>query len=77
MKKLNALLLSLVMCLSLAAVPAQAAFIPDDPKPDGPIIIDITGDPTDPKDPDNDPDDPENPVQPMRLPGERDEVPVD
>lgn len=53
MKKLTAMLLSLVMCFSLMAIPAQAAFVPD---PDGPGIIDVGG-PKDLVDPgDEDPD---------------------
>lgn len=73
MKKLTAMLLSLMMCLSLMAIPAQAAFIPD---PDGPVIIDVGGkkDPTDPGD--DDPDKPGNPVDPMTLPEPRDNTPT-
>lgn len=49
MKKLTAMFLSLMMCFSLMAIPAQAGFIPD---PDGPGIIDVGGkkDPADPGD---------------------------
>lgn len=67
------MLLSLMMCFSLMAIPAQAALLPN---PDGPIIIDVGG----PKDPGDD--DSENPIQPMSDtrepgPGERDGVPID
>lgn len=72
MKKLTAMLLSLMMCLSLMAIPAQAAFTLD---PDGPIII---GGPKDPADPgDDDPDKSGNPVDPMKLPEPRDDMPRD
>ena len=40
MKKLTAMLLSLVMCCSLLAIPAQAALTLD---PDGPGIVDVGG----------------------------------
>ena len=40
MKKLTAMLLSLMMCFSLMAIPAQAALTLD---PDGPGIIDAGG----------------------------------
>ncbi len=74
MKKLTAMLLSLMMCLSLMAVPAQAAFIP---APGGPGIIDVGG-PKNPVDPgDEDPDEPGNSVQPLNWPDPVDEVPVD
>lgn len=74
MKKLTAMLLSLVMCFSLLAIPARAAF---DPTPAGPAVIDVNG-PKDPADPgDKDPEEPGDPVQPMGLPGPREEVPVD
>lgn len=72
MKKLTAMLLSLMMCLSLMAIPAQAAFIPD---PDAPGIIDIGGVPTKPGD--DDPDEPGNPAQPLGLPDPVGEVPMD
>lgn len=55
MKKLTAMLLSLVMCFSLLAIPAQAAFIPD---PDGPGVVDVGGKLTKPGD-----DEPGNSVQ--------------
>ena len=48
MKKLTAMLLSLMMCFSLMAIPAQAALIP---VTDGSGIIDV-GEPKDPVDPD-------------------------
>lgn len=70
MKKLTAMLLSLMMCLSLLAIPAQATFIPD---PDGPGIIDVGGNPIKPGD--DDPDEPGNPAQPLDWPFPRDEVP--
>ena len=62
MKKLAALLLSLVMCFSLLAIPAQAASIPD---PDGSQAIDLSKGPGLPggEDPD-DPDDPDKPIIP-------------
>ena len=72
MKKLTAMLLSLMMCFSLMAIPAQAGFIP---LPDGSTIIDVGGNPVDPGD--DDPDEPGNPVQPMSWPGEQEEVPTD
>ena len=51
MKKLTATFLSLMMCFSLMAIPAQAGFIPT-PDPDGPGIVDVGGkkDPADPGD---------------------------
>lgn len=72
MKKLTAMLLSLMMCLSLLAIPAQAAFVPD---PDGPGIIDVGGSPIKPGD-----DDPGNSIQSVSptddgLPGPRDDIP--
>lgn len=70
MKKLTAMLLSLVMCFSLMAIPAQAGFIP---APDGPGVIDVGGNPVKPGD--DDPDEPGNPDQPMDLPEPRDELP--
>lgn len=81
MKKLTAMLLSLVMCLSLLVIPAQAASEPDPP---GPGVSD-TDRPTGPSDSGNkDPEDPgdkdpENPggMEPDKhLPGDRDEVPM-
>lgn len=76
MKKLTAMLLSLVMCFSLMAITAQAGFIPI---PDGPIIIDVGGDPADPGDPGNDdPDEPGISIQSHdTLPRERENVPTD
>lgn len=74
MKKLTAMLLSLMMCLSLLTIPAQAAF---KPAPIGPGIIDVGG-PEDPADPgDKDPDEPGAPAQCERLPGEAWDVPTD
>lgn len=76
MKKLTAMLLSLVMCFSLMAIPAQAGFIPI---PDGTIIIDVGRGPVVPGDPgDDDPDEPGISVQGDEwMPGERDNVPTD
>ena len=73
MKKLTAMLLSLMMCLSLMAIPAQAAFTLD---PDGPGIIDVGGkkDPTDPGD--DGLDKPGNTVDPMGWPEPRDNTPT-
>lgn len=70
MKKLTAMFLSLLMCFSLLAVTAQAAFLPD---PDGPGIIDVGGIPVKPGD--DDPDEPGDPVQPMGLPDPMDDFP--
>ena len=74
MKKLTAMLLSLVMCFSLMAIPAQAGFIP---VPDGSGIVDVGGqkDPAGPGDDDSDA--PVNPVQPMKLPEPVDDMPTD
>lgn len=69
MKKLTAMLLSLVMCFSLLAIPAQAAFIPD---PDGPGVIDVGGNPIKPGD--DDPDEPGNSVQ-LGLPDPVEDLP--
>ena len=77
MKKLTAMLLSLMMCLSLMAVPAQAGFIP---VPDGSIIIEVGREPVDlGDDGDEDPDEPGISVQggDYILPGEQEEVPTD
>lgn len=74
MKKLTAMLLSLMMCLSLTAIPAQAAFIP---LPDDTGIIDVGG-PKDPADPgDDDPGDPGTASPMWEWPGGLDEMPVD
>ena len=66
------MLLSLMMCLSLTAVTAQAVLTLD---PDGPAIIDVGGkkDLTDPGD--DDLDKPGNTVDPMTLPEPRDGTP--
>lgn len=74
MKKLTAMFLSLLMCFSLLAVTAQAAFIPD---PDGPGIIDVGGIPVKPGD--DDPDEPGYSIQSDEggLPGPRGDVPRD
>lgn len=72
MKKLTAMLLSLMMCLSLMAMPAQAAFIPD---PDGPGIIGIGEVPIKPGD--DDPAEPGISPQSNRLPGELGDMPTD
>lgn len=72
MKKLTAMLLSLLMCLSLMAIPAQARFTPD---PDGPGIIDIGGAPMDPGD--DDPDEPGISPQSTKFPEPVDEMPTD
>lgn len=76
MKKLTAMLLSLVMCLSLMTIPAQAGStpIPDDPIIDGGPVV--PGDPSDPGD--KDPDEPGITIQGREtLPRERDEIPTD
>ncbi len=72
MKKLTAMLLSLMMCFSLLAIPAQAVFSPD---PDDPGIIDVDGNPTNPGN--DDPGEPGNSVQSEELPEPRDEMPTD
>ena len=72
MKKLTAMLLSLMMCFSLLAIPAQAAFIP---VPDGSAIIDMGEDPADPGD--EDPADPGISTQGIELPDPAWEVPTD
>lgn len=70
MKKLTAMLLALTMCLSLAALPAQAAFIPESGNP---IIIDV-GAASD----DDDSTKPEDSIRPMgRLPDPKEENPVE
>ena len=75
MKKLTAMLLSLVMCCSLMAIPAQAGFTPIS---DGSVIIDVGKGPVIPgKD---DPDEPGITVQGEHdgwLPGGRKTVPTD
>ena len=65
MKKLTAMLLSLVMCFSLMAIPAQAACTPD---PDIPSIGDLGENPTEPGD--DDPDDPDDPLRTLPYPRE-------
>lgn len=73
MKKLTAMLLSLVMCFSLIAIPAHAASLPD---PDSPGIISVGKTPIDPGK--GDLDEPEPPAQPngeKDLPLPRDEIP--
>lgn len=69
MKKLTAMLLSLIMCFSLMAIPAHAAFLPD---PDGPGIIGVGKTPIDPGEGDSDK--PEIPAQP-NWPNPRDDIP--
>lgn len=73
MKKLTAMLLSLVMCLSLMTIPAQAGStpIPDDPIIDGgPVVPGKPGD--------KDPDEPGITIKRHdTLPRERDNVPTD
>jgi len=69
MKKLTAMLLSLMMCLSLMTIPSQAVSVPD---PDCPGIIDMGGTPTNLGDDDSD-----SPVHPMKLPEPVGEMPVD
>jgi len=71
MKKLTAMLLSLMMCFSLMAIPTQATPVPD---PDSPGIIDIDiGDtPLTPGD-----DVPDAPAQAPKLPEPVGEMPVD
>ena len=69
MKKLTAMLLSLMMCFSLLAIPAQAALIP---LPDGPVIVDAgkgLGK--------EDPDEPGISVQGDWLPTDQDNTPTD
>lgn len=70
MKKLTAMLLSLVMCFSLLAIPAQAC-PPDEPDERG--VVDTGGNPTKPGD--DDPDDPKNPGQQKTLPGPVEDLP--
>lgn len=78
MKKLTAMLLSLVMCCSLMAIPAQAGFIPI---PDGTIIIGVGKGPVVPGNPgDDDPDEPGITIQSDKggwLPGDQETVPTD
>ena len=77
MKKLTAMFLSLLICFSLLAVTAQAAYSPDDSSAPGAIgsgeISVIPGDG------DEDPDEPGVSVQSKgpSLPNPRDEVPTD
>ena len=72
MKKLIAMLLSLMMCLSLMMVSAQAAFIPDPGDP----VIDVGGELVVPGD--DGPEDPGDPVLPMwQMPEPMEEMPVD
>lgn len=61
MKKLTALFLSLLMCLSLLPGLACAANIPD---PDQPLVV---VEPVDPEEP-GEPEDPENPIMPLSTP---------
>ena len=73
MKKLTAMLLSLMMCFSLMAIPAQAAFIPT---PDGAGIIDVSG-PKDPANPgDDDSNDPGTAAPMWDWPGDKEDIPV-
>lgn len=73
MKKLTAMLLSLVMCFSLLAIPAQAITAPD---PDGADIVDVGGSTTEPGD--GEPDEPKDPAPaPDRtLPYPLDDIPM-
>ena len=72
MKKLTAMLLSLMMCLSLMAITTQATFIPD---PDGPGITDIGRIPIEPGD--DDPDEPGISPQAEKFPEPVEEMPMD
>lgn len=77
MKKLAAMLLSLVMCFSLLAIPAQAISTMD---PDDPDVIVLDEDSTESgKDPTGlgkeGPDEPENPDPLKALPAPRDDFP--
>lgn len=63
MKKLTAMLLSLMMCFSLLAIPAHTILPPDS---DGPGVIDAGGDLIDPGD--EDPDEPGISAQSSKLP---------
>ena len=71
MKKLTAMLLSLMMCLSLTAVTAQAVLTLD---PDESAIIEVGGK-KDLTDPGDDLDKPGNTVDPMYWPEPRDTTP--
>lgn len=71
MKKLTAMLLSLVMCFSLLAISPRAVFNPD---PNGPGTIDVDENPAEPGD--QDPDDPGISVQ-GKLPEPIDNPPAD
>lgn len=76
MKKLTAMLLSLVMCLSLLSLPVRSGFAPE---PSEPIIIDVD-DPVDPGDPDDPtPQDPGIQIQLCvgGMPGDLDDIPID
>lgn len=72
MKKLTAMLLSLMMCFSLLAIPAHTIIPPD---PDGPGIIDVGGGLIDPGD--EDPDEPGISVQSSKLPDPMEVPPAD
>ena len=71
MKKLTAMLLSLVMCFSLLAIPAQAACSPDEP--DERVVVDVGENPVKPGD--DDPDDPKNPTPQKTLPKPVEDLP--
>ena len=71
MKKLTAMLLSLVMCFSLMAIPAQAIDASD---LNGSEVIDVGGNFTEPGD--KDPDEPKNPAPDRTLPYPVDDVPT-
>lgn len=72
MKKFTAMLLSLVMCFSLMAIPAQAAFIPN---PNDPGPVKVGGTLIDPGDDDSE--DPGSTGQTMRFPDPTYDVPID
>lgn len=75
MKKITAMLLSMMMCFSLLALPVRIGF---NPNPVESIIIDVD-EPENPKDPDDqEQQDPEPPVQINgSMPGDLDDVPTD
>lgn len=75
MKKLTAMLLSLVMCLSLLTIPAQAESDPEPPVDPGIIKVEEPNGPAEPGD--KDPEDPGEKNPDRRFPGERGEVPID